>query len=265
MELKKIKVSELKNFDMASFQRETKSIKVKRLYEFYIKKGFFDTMPILVSETNKIIDGGHRSSAYIKAFEDGYVKDEVFILIKKGANKDTFLNVNKGTPVSINHKVKIHSKIEYLLKKGYNLSYKTSPLSLSYVDLARALCIINQIENSDNIRQSNPDYIESTLNKISLENIEKNTDFIFSIKDKYFNSLILNPKKRFLQKLFLYFVFIEKKRIDIKQSIYDKVVGKLPNGLSGDIGIAYNKQLFIDAYNFNFKLESNRIDLNIFN
>ena len=262
MKLIELTLKECKELEMASFQREQGKSKVKDLYDFFVKKGKYVGIPILINGNNKVIDGGHRVKAFIKAKEDGLIKGNILALRDAFADKQTFLNVNKGTPVPINHKVKIHSKIEHLIKNGASLSYKTSGSSLSYVDFARCLCIIDRHINQLRLKQSSQKEIQILLDKISITDVTKLYYKIYTLKDMYFNSLKKYPNRKYMQKLFLYIVAISFK-INLKENDMDRIVNKFPMSLGGDIGLAYNKQVFVDAYNFNIKKECNRISIDI--
>ena len=265
MKLVELNIEEVRSLKIASFQRETNKSKVNDLVRFYEKKGFFDSMPILINENHIVIDGGHRIKAYLKAFDNGNMKDGVFALIKDKANKETFLSVNRGTPVNINHKVKIHSKAEFLLKRGFPFSAKTSPNTISYVDFARALFLFQRKEDNLSIKQSNQKEIFSMLNKINHNELIEKSSVIQSVHDKYFLALSKEVNKKYLQKLFLYFVWLELTQKNVNMKIYDKVVRRFPLSLGGDIGVSFNKILFIDAFNFNLKSKDNLLTIEKFN
>lgn len=262
MRLEKINVEKISDLGIATFQRDTTPEKVKDLYNFFIERGFFDCLPLLVDGNYNIVDGGHRAEAYLRAFKDGKVKNELYILINESADINTFLNVNKGTPVSINHKVKIHKITNILKASGIVLSTKTTSISLSYVDLARALAIVYRTKNKLSLKQSSQKelftYIDYFCNQDELLDIVSE---IIEIKNIYFESISKDSSKKYLQKLFLYLISFSFKNKKINASLMDKIVNRFPLSLGGDISVAYNKQLFVDAYNYNLKLESNRITL----
>ena len=262
MRLEKITVEDLMQYKRADCQRVPKPAKVRALYKFYCEKGFFDSLPILVDEEKNIYDGGHRAEAYKMAFNDGKVKNEVIVLLNKNANQETFLNLNKGTPVSLNHKVKINKITKLLESRGFLLSHNTSRNSLSYIDLARALSIVKRIQDGLNIKQSNQEEIFNHLDYFySSNDLVKITTKIVEIKRKYFEALDKYKNKKYLQKLFLYLVSYQFKNTEIDQAMFDKIISRFPNSMGGDIGLAYNKQLFVDAFNYNLKKESNKINI----
>jgi len=47
--------------------------------------------------------------------------------------------------------------------------------------------------------------------------------------------------------------------------MYDKIVRRFPLSLGGDIGVTYNKSLFIDSFNFNLKSKDNLLSIEKFN
>ena len=95
----------------------------------------------------------------------------------------------------------------------------------------------------------------------SSNDLVKITTKIVEIKRKYFEALDKYKNKKYLQKLFLYLVSYQFKNTEIDQAMFDKIISRFPNSMGGDIGLAYNKQLFVDAFNYNLKKESNKINI----
>jgi len=259
MILKQISFSEAKNLKLASCQRQQSKSHINGLVDFFKEKGEYCCMPILINGNNEIIDGGHRTKAYIESFEKGYIKGNLLALVDKNANTETFLNVNKGKAVSLSHKLKLNSHIEYLTKYK-PLSYKTSSVSISYVDFGKGLVAYNQGKN--NLRLSKPSLksIESELLKYGLTNIyllQDVFDTVYEIKNFYFSGIKRNNKK-FVQKLFQYFCYLHG-RIGIDKEKIDNIVARFPNSLGGDLTFSENLIQFIEIYNF--KKRKDKIDL----
>ena len=79
------------------------------------------------------------------------------------------------------------------------------------------------------------------------------------LKNRYVDNLIVG--QRFLQKHFLYFTWFEKLNL-ITEKDYEKIVPRLPKSLGGDIGMVYNKNLFLECFNYGRK--KTRQDLSAF-
>lgn len=246
MELKQIKYESALKLTMPDFQRVQSKSRVRELKDYYIQKGKYDSMPILVNARGEVIDGGHRLYGFLRAFETGSIEDGIYVLVDNEANKDSFLAVNKGQVVSIGHKIKIHDKIKCLKSKGYGLSDSTSGKSLGYVDFARALSLSVRHLNNQNIIQSKQKEIMNTLEQLEMNEIERIAKTIFEIHHRYFS---LSFGKKFNQKVFLY-IYWTYIKFDITDSDIERIIKSYSASLGGDIGTTFNKQTFLDILNY---------------
>ena len=246
MELRQITYEAAKNLTLPDFQRVQTKSKVNQLRDYYIEKGKYNSLPILVNQTGEVIDGGHRLNGFLKAFETGKIEDKIYVLVDIKADKDSFLAVNKGLVVSVGHKIKINDKIKHLKEIGYKLSDKSTSKSLGYVDFARALALQVRYLSNHPIRQATQQEIFKVLKDIEIKDLERFAVTIFEVHNRYF---LLNYGKKFQQKIFLYiyWTFI---KFGITDNDIERIIKSYSTTLGGDIGTTYNKQTFLDILNY---------------
>ena len=239
------------------FQRKSDS-RVNSIAKYMGDNGEYASLPIVVNSDYEVIDGGHRLKAFFIAFEDFKIKDEILVLVDEKANKDTFLRLNLTKPVSFAHKVKIHNAIEYLEKNiGANFTVgRSTKLSMGTADFARGLFILKSI--NDRFKQCSQKEAFNVLDNINIEELKQLYTSIDRLKNRYFEHI---GNRKFMQKLFLYFIFI-RERIQLSDKDIKRTIERFPNSLGGDIGLALNKEIFIEAFNFNKK--KNRLSIAIF-
>jgi len=260
MKLLKFKCSDIEaDFTMPKFQRSQDN-RVNKIATYMKEAGEYASMPIVANERFEIIDGGHRVKAFVFAVKNYNIKDEILVLIDSNANKETFVRLNKTKQVSFSHKAKIHDAIIYLennMGASFTVGSSTKS-SLGSADFARGLYMIRG--NISRIKQCSQDEAFYLLDNIGTEKLRESYLYINEIKNRYIDNV--GHGKKFLQKLFLYFCYLNNK-IELKDKDIHRVSSRFPRSLGGDIGIAYNKELFVEAYNYNKK--AGRVDISIFN
>lgn len=257
-ELKRISFNELEEYKLPPYQRlKINRSKINGIRKILENEKIYTLLPIVVSTDNMIIDGGHRSKAYMELYKQGNVTGDIWALVDKQASKNTFVQLNMGSPVSIAHKLYISDNIEKMRENGFLFTEGISTkVSIGVTDFARALFIYK----TDVIfKQSSASVLIDFINNLTYDEITKGYRTIYNFKEKYTNCL--NVGQRFLQKHFLYITLMEKRGI-MTEKDYARVVPRLPNSLGGDIGLTYNKNIFIECFNFGKK--KNRIDMSIF-
>lgn len=242
---------------MPEFQRKSDS-RVNSIAKYMGDNGEYASLPIVVNNEFEVIDGGHRLKAFFIAFEDFNIKDEILVLVDDKANKDTFLRLNLAKPVSFAHKVKIHDAIEYLEEKvGASFTVgRSTKLSIGTADFARGLFILKRM--NDRFKQCSQKEAFDVLDNIDTKELKQLYVSINRLKNRYFENI---GNRKFMQKLFLYLLFVETK-IKLSDKDIERAIERFPNSLGGDIGLALNKEIFIEAFNFNKK--KNRLSISIF-
>ena len=239
------------------FQRKQDN-RVSSIAKYMGEHGEYSSLPIVINNDFEVIDGGHRLNAFFIAFEDFKIKDEILALVDDKANKDTFLRLNLAKPVSFAHKVKIHDSVEYLEEKlgaSFTLGRSTKS-SIGTADFARGLFILKRTKTR--LKQCSQKEAFDVLDSIEIRELEQLYTSINSLKNRYFEHI---GNRKFMQKLFLYFLFIGEK-IQLSDKDIERTIERFPNSLGGDIGLALNKEIFIEAFNFNKK--KNRLSITIF-
>ena len=256
MELKQITYEAAKKLTMPDFQRVQDKARVNELRDYFIEKGKYDSMPILVNQRGEVIDGGHRLNGFIKAFEEGKIDDKIYVLVDMEANKDTFLAVNKGRAVSISHKIKIHDKIKHLKEIGYRFSDISTSKSLSYVDFARALALQIRYLNNQPVIQAKQLEINKILDDIEIKDLKRFAVTILEVHNKYFS---LCYGKKFNQKVFLYiyWTFI---KFGLSDNDIERIIKSYSSSLGGDIGTTFNKQTFLDILNYRKRINTIKLE-----
>lgn len=253
-----IKYTDLEKYKLPDYQRlKINRNKVSNIQKILIKEQKYTLSPIVVSEDFYIVDGGHRVTAFKESFMRGDISDGIWILIDSKASKETFIQLNMGTPVSIAHKLYISDNIERMRKNGFSFTEGSSTRSsFGVADFARG-CYIYNI--NDTFRQSSANKLIEFIDNLTYDEIVLYYKKLEKYKNLYVDSLLVG--QRFLQKHFLYFVWFEKLNL-MEKSDYEKIVPRLPKSLGGDIGMSYNKNLFLECYNYNRK--KSRQDLSVF-
>jgi hypothetical protein len=260
MRLETFTSSDIKEkFKLPPYQRKRDS-RVNEIALYMAEKGSYSSLPIVINSSYEIIDGGHRCEGFLIAVEKHNIRDEIQVLIDDNADRETFLRLNKTKQVPFSHKVKIHDSIIFLEKKigaSFTLGSSTKS-SIGAADFARSLYIINV--NKERVKQCSQKEAFDLLDNIGTEELITNYTKINNLKNRYLDK-IPNDKK-FSQKIFLYLCYLDM-HIDLSDSDINRIATRMPISIGGDIGLPYNKELFIEAYNYNKK--TNRLTINIFN
>ena len=256
--LRYISFEELSKYSFLEYQRlVVNKGKVKAIIEVLNNSGKYTLLPIVVSEDFLIVDGGHRVTAFRAAFLNGSIEDGIWVLIDNIASKETFIQLNMGTPVSIAHKLYISNNIKKMRDNGFSfIEGSSTKSSIGVADFARAYYVFTTYGI---FKQASAKVLIDFINECDYESLVTAYRLITNITDKYYKNLSVG--QRYLQKHFLYFIWMERKKV-ITDRDYEKVVPRLPNSLGGDIGMLYNKTIFLECFNFGKK--KSRIDLSIF-
>tara|TARA_R110000824_G_scaffold91480_2_gene222646 strand:- start:9675 stop:10484 length:810 start_codon:yes stop_codon:yes gene_type:complete len=258
-ELLNISYQELEKYKFPEYQRlKINKNKTSAIEKILINAKEYNLLPIVVSEDFLIVDGGHRSVAFRECYKRGDVVGGIWVLIDKKASKETFIQLNMGSPVSIAHKIYISDNIEKMRKNGFSFTQGNSTKSSFGVsDFARAFYIYSLKES---FRQASASKLIDFINDMPYSDCVNAYIKLTILKNRYVDNLIVG--QRFLQKHFLYFTWFEKLNL-ITEKDYEKIVPRLPKSLGGDIGMVYNKNLFLECFNYGRK--KTRQDLSVFN
>jgi len=249
---------DVKNYELPVYQRKNhRRVKINEIKKEMLEKNVYCFAPITVNENNEIIDGGHRYIAFCELIKDDLIKDGIEILTEAGASKESFLSMNNGTSVSLAHKIMIIDNIEKMKNNGFSFTYGMSTMSsFGIADFGRAYHLLH---GGGVCRQCTQKKLLEFLNNAPYEKLVDTYIELEEYKRLYISNL--EQSQKFLQKMFLYFVWLLRKNILVKDD-FRRIVKKLPSSMGGDIGTGYNKSVFLDCYNYNKKI--NRLDFSVF-
>ena len=249
MELKFLTKQEVLKLKIPDFQRKINVAHRNKMVKTINNEGY-SLSPIMINENGEIVDGQHRVSAYLISNS----QENLPAIIVKDISKKLFLQLNMGKPVTISHKVFIHEKVQ-LLAEQYPIIIGSSNLtSIGSSDLARGLFIID----TKTVKQASQKEIFDMLDNAKVDELRKHTEKLLNIKKMYESNLTI--KKKFLQKYFLYFCFLDSV-VGLDNTDFERTVPRLSTSLGGDIGLPFNQQIFLDCFNYR---KRNKLDISIF-